>query len=157
MPRGRRAEEHNRLAQKMLYSMQAQGPPEELEEFEKLWDEDAPRRCHECNCELPADTPPEQHLCTNHIDAGKQITCGRVVEYTVVPQSTREATETEEAGAGASSYELPEKVIVHRCDGTVTAVGGCRVCTKCGRGAEVAETCAKIRDRVTKTKRKERS
>ena len=156
-PYAPRAEEHNRLAQKMRYSMQAQVPPEELEEFEKLWDEDAPRRCHECNCELPADTPPEQHLCTNHIDAGKQITCGRVVEYTVVPQSTREATETEEAGAGASSYELPEKVIVHRCDGTVTAVGGCRVCTKCGRGAEVAETCTKILDRVTKTKRKERS
>ena len=30
------AEEHNRLAQKMLYSMQAQVPPEEVEEFEKL-------------------------------------------------------------------------------------------------------------------------
>ena len=150
-------EEHNRLAQKMLYSMQAHVPPEELEEFEKLWDEDAPRRCHECNCELPADTPPEQHLCKNHKDAGKKITCGRVVERAVVPQSTREATETEEAGAGASSYELPEKVIAHRCDGTVTAVGGCRVCTKCGRGAEVAETCTKILDRVTKTKRKERS
>lgn len=38
-------DEHNRLAPKMLYSMQAQALPEELEESEKLWDEGAPCRC----------------------------------------------------------------------------------------------------------------
>ncbi len=33
----------------------AAGPPEELEDFRKVWDPDAPRHCRECNGALPAD------------------------------------------------------------------------------------------------------
>ena len=39
----------------------------------KLWDEAAPRRCHECHCELRADTPLGQNFCTKHADAGEKI------------------------------------------------------------------------------------
>ena len=138
-------EAHKKLAQKMLYSKQAQVPPEELEEFEKLWDKDAPRRCREYNCELPVDTPLGQHFCAKHRDAGKKFTCGRVAERMVVPKDPREEPEAE---ASASPYELPEKVIIHRCDGKVEMVGGFRVCTKCGREAEIAETRAGILDRA---------
>ena len=44
---------------------------------------------------------------------------------------------------------------MHRCDGTVTTVGGFHVCTRCGRGAEVAKTCTKILDHVTQKAKKE--
>ena len=131
-------EEHKKLARKKLYSMQAQVPPKELREFMAVWDEDAPRFCRECTRELSADALPEQFFCGAKCEhAGKKITCGRVVER---------------MGA-ASSNEQPGE-IVHRCDGTVTAVGGCYVCTKCGRGKKDAETCTKILDRVTQAQTK---
>ena len=50
-------------AQKKLYSMECQVPPEELEAFQKLWDEGAPRRCRENNCELSTDAPLGQLFC----------------------------------------------------------------------------------------------
>ena len=44
-------------ARKKLHSMECQVPPGELEDFQRVWGEDAPRRCLECNKELPADAP----------------------------------------------------------------------------------------------------
>lgn len=132
-------EAHKKLAQKMLYSMRAQMPPEELEEFEKLWDEGAPRRCHDCNCPLPANTGSGQLFCEQHADASRRITCGRVVERTVVPESPR----------------LPEEKVIRRCDGKVDTVGGFRGCTKCGRDADIAETCAGRLDRAAETELEE--
>ena len=121
-------EEHNRLAQKMLYSMQAQVPPEELEEFEKLWDEDAPCRCRECNKALPVSGDAKIFFCDAACEnANKKVTCGRVVERMVA----------------ASSNEQPGE-IARRCDGTVEVVRGCRVCTKCGQGKKIAEVCEKV-------------
>ena len=68
-------------AQKKLYSMECQIPPEELEEFQRNWDLDAPRRCYENNCEMPADAPPGQLFCSaEHAMVGQKILCGAVVE-----------------------------------------------------------------------------
>jgi len=131
-------EEHNRLAQKMLYSMQAQVPPEELEEFEKLWDEDAPCRCRECNKALPVSGNAKIFFCDAACEnANKKVTCGRVVERMVA----------------ASSNEQPGE-IARRCDGKVEVVSGCLVCTKCGRGKKIAETCTKNQDTITLAKEK---
>ena len=131
-------EEHNRLAQKMLYSMQAQVPPEELEEFEKLWDEDAPCRCRECNKALPVSGDAKIFFCDAACEnANKKVTCGRVVERMVA----------------ASSNEQPGE-IARRCDGKVEVVSGCLVCTQCGRGKKDAETCTKSQDILTLAKEK---
>ena len=122
----------------MLYSMQAQVPPEELEEFEKLWDEDAPCRCRECNKALPVSGDAKIFFCDAACEnANKKVTCGRVVERMVA----------------ASSNEQPGE-IARRCDGKVEVVSGCLVCTKRGRGKKDAETCTKSQDIITLAKEK---
>ena len=46
---------------------------------------------------------------------------------------------------------LLAEVASRRCDGNVNVVGGCPVCTKCGRGAETAKTRAGLLDRAAET------
>ena len=97
--------------------MECQIPLDELEEFQRVWDADAPRRCHENQCELPAETPLGQHFCTTGpAHAGKQIFCANVTERAVVNGEE----------------------IVRRCDGKVVYRSDCLVCTTCGQGANVA-------------------
>ena len=61
-------------ARKNLYSMECQVPPRELEEFQKFWDSDAPRRCHECNNELPTDaTLWQRFCCAEHAEASMKV------------------------------------------------------------------------------------
>ena len=127
--------------------MECHVPPKELEVFQKLWNEGAPRRCHENNCELPADTPLGQLFCKEHADAGRKVVWGLVVERKVVPKSTHESRDTK---VDANPYESPDGEVDRRC-GRVEMVAGCRVCTKCGRGAEVAKTCARNLDRTAET------
>ena len=70
------------------------------------------------------------------------------MERKVVPKSTHESRDTK---VDANPYESPDKEVVRRCDGRVEMVAGCRLCTKCGRGAEIAKTCARILDRTVET------
>ena len=44
-----------RTAQKLLYSKESQIPPRELQDFQALWDEDACKRCRECNARVDDD------------------------------------------------------------------------------------------------------
>ena len=115
-------------------------PPADVEEFQKVWDPEAPRRCRECNKALPvtARTLFCNLACEN---ASKKITCGRVVERTVVPKSSRETQSHSSRGVDACIYEPPQEEIVRYCDGKVELVGGCRVCAKCGQGREVEKLC----------------
>eukprot|EP00973_Karenia_brevis_P090912 12404968-Karenia_brevis.AAC.1 len=117
-------------ARKKLYSMECQVPPDELEEFQRVWDADAPRRCHENQCELPAGIPLGQHFCcAEHAHAGKQISCTNVKERTVV--------DGEE--------------IVSRCNGKVVHRSGCLVCATCGQGASVVKSVARSQERTAET------
>ena len=117
-------------AQKSLYSKECQVPPSELEEFQKLWDADAPRRCHETNSELPAGTPLGQHFCSpEHAHAGKQIFCTSVTKRTVVNGEE----------------------IVDRCNGKVAYRSACLVCTSCGQGADVAKCVTQTQERAADT------
>ena len=105
-------------ARKKLYSMECQIPPGELEEFQKLWDPDAPRRCHECHNELPADARSwHRFCCAEHVEAGTKVMCSRVLE--------RQDVNGEE--------------VVTYCSGDVVLRSGCRVCTACGQGSDVAK------------------
>ena len=105
-------------------------PPSELEEFQKLWDVDAPRRCYETNSELPAGTPLGQHFCSaEHAHAGKQIFCTSVTERTVVNGEE----------------------IVGRCNGKVVHRSGCHVCATCGQGANVAKIVARSQEHTADT------
>ena len=117
-------------ARKKLYSMECQVPPDELEEFQQIWDADAPRRCYETNSELPAGTPLGQHFCSpEHAHAGKQIFCTSVTKRTVVNGEE----------------------IVDRCNGKVAYRSACLVCTSCGQGANVAKSVAQIQERAADT------
>ena len=117
-------------ARKKLYSMECQVPPGELEEFQRVWDADAPRRCHVNQCELPAGIPLGQHFCcAEHAHAGKQIFCTNVKERTVV--------DGEE--------------IVSRCNGKVVHRSGCHVCATCGQGASVAKSVARSQEHTAET------
>ena len=117
-------------ARKKLYSMECQVPPGELEEFQRVWNADAPRRCHENHCELPGDTPPGQHFCSaEHAHAGKQIFCTNVTERTVVNGEE----------------------IARRCNGKVVYRSGCRVCTTCGQGSDIAKIVARSQEHTAET------
>lgn len=105
------------LARKYAYTSRSQVPPEELEQFQKLFNEYAPRRCREYNCELPDDAPLGQLLCRAHAGAGVINTCGTVLE--------RDAAHN----------------VVHRCEGEVEKRAGCFICTECDLGLDIAETC----------------
>ena len=117
-------------ARKKLYSMECQVPPGELEEFQKLWDEDALRCCHECHCELPGGAPLGQHFCSaEHEHADKQIFCTNVAEHAAV-----NGDET-----------------ARRCNGNVVYRNSCRVCTDCGQGSDVAKIVARSQKRTDET------
>ena len=105
------------LARNLAYTNRSKVPPAELEQFQKLFNEYAPRRCREYNCELPHDAPPGQLLCQAHAGAGVITTCGTVLE--------RDAAHN----------------VVHRCEGEVEKRAGCFVCTECDLGLDIAETC----------------
>ena len=96
------------------------------------------QRCHENNCELPADAPLGQHFCAEHANAGKTITCAYVVEREVVDMGSRSLHNV----LNASPCESHEEAIVRRCNGEVIMVEGCRVCKKCGQGSAIAKTVA---------------
>ena len=102
-------------ARKKLYSMECQIPPGELEEFQKVWDKDAPRRCRECNRPLPAGAPSDQLFCCDaHAAAGKSLFC------------SRRAGPPDEEGFPA------------RCTGKVVLRNGWHVCTVCEHGKKEA-------------------
>ena len=105
-------------ARKLAYAMECQVPPGELEEFQKLWDEDAPRRCHEYNCVMPADAPLGKRLCAKHADAGKSILCTRAI---------------------GRSQDADGEVVTTHCGGEIVYHNGCRVCKACDTGTELAE------------------
>jgi len=106
-------------AQKKAYTTECQVPPGELEEFQKLWDDGAPRRCYETNSELPADTPPGQHFCKpEHADASRIVACARVKK--------RRMDEDDD--------ETP----VTYCGGRAVYRGAVRVCSVCDKGADIA-------------------
>ena len=68
-----------RTAQKLAYSKESQIPPRELQEFQALWDEDAPSRCEECNARIDND----YRFCKKHQNIGKVIipgTCLRIIK-----------------------------------------------------------------------------
>ena len=68
-----------RTAQKLAYSKESQIPPRELQEFQALWDEDAPNRCEECNTRIDN----AERFCKKHQNSGKVIipgTCLRIVK-----------------------------------------------------------------------------
>jgi hypothetical protein len=105
-------------ARKLAYSMECQVPPGELEEFQKLWNVDAPRRCHEDHCTMPVDAPLGKRFCTKHADAGKSILCTRTTER---------------------SEDADGEVVTTHCGGKIVCRNGCRVCKACDIGADVAE------------------
>ena len=105
-------------ARKFAYSKECQVPPGELEEFQKLWDEDAPRRCREYNCAMPADAPLGKRFCAKHADAGKSILCTRAI---------------------GRSQDADGEVVTTHCGGQIVSRSGCRVCKACDTGAELAE------------------
>ena len=110
--------------------MECQVPPDELEEFQRVWGADAPRSCHENQCKLPADTPLGQHFCSaEHAHAGKQIFCTNVTERTVVNGEE----------------------IARRCNGKVVYRSGCRVCTTCGQGSDIAKIVARSQEHTAET------
>ena len=109
-------------AQEKLYSMECQVPPEELEDFQRVWKENAPRRCLECNKELPADAPRNQCFCGAHADAWKFV-CTSIVNR-------------EEIKIGNEST-------IRSCRGKIVVRSGCRVCATCGAGADIAESVAR--------------
>ena len=106
--------EHNRLAQKMLYSMQAQVPPEELEEFEKLSDADAPRRCRECNCELPADARRGQLLCVDYCPDASRLVAGGLSLLYVFDEETRKQVHSLGAGTSEATSGHSNRVLAAR-------------------------------------------
>ena len=111
-------------------------PPSELEEFQKLWDVDAPRRCYETNSELPTGTPLGQHFCNaEHAHAGKRIFCTSVTKRTVVNGEE----------------------IVHRCNGKVVYRSACHVCTTCGQGADVVKIVTQSQEHAADTELGKRS
>ena len=58
------------------YRKESDLPPKVLEEFQKVWDAAAPRRCRECSNALPASSPLMQVFCGEACAAaGKKITC----------------------------------------------------------------------------------
>lgn len=75
-PYDRDAEVSLKMAQKKVYSMTCQVPPEEYEAFAKVFDDTVERRCHEYGCKLPADTPAGQNYCAAHANAGRKLFCG---------------------------------------------------------------------------------
>ena len=105
-------------ARKLAYSMECQVPPGELEEFQKLWNADAPRRCHEDHCTMPVDAPLGKRFCAKHADAGKSILCTRAIER---------------------SEDADGEVVTTHCGGKIVYRNGCRVCTACDTGTDVAE------------------
>ena len=119
------------LARQKKYTMLSQVPPEELEELQKLFNENAPRRCREWNCALPDDAPSGQLLCQTHAGAGRTTICGTILER--------------DAAGG----------VARRCDGEVEVQAGCFVCTKCERGVSEAKICESVRARPVPSKRKD--
>jgi len=105
-------------AQKKAYTTECQVPPGELEEFQKLWDDGAPRRCYETNSELPADTPPGQHFCKpEHADASRIVACARVKKRRM---------------------DEDDDETVTYCGGRAVYRGAVRVCSVCDKGADIA-------------------
>ena len=49
-----------------LYTMECQIPPHELQQFQSIWNTRAPRRCKECNCEVPEDHGTRCKKCMKH-------------------------------------------------------------------------------------------
>jgi len=95
-------------------------PPAELEAFQQVWGK-APARCRECNSSLPADTPFTMPYCSDTCrEAGKRLSCWHSV-----------------------CVDGP------RCGGKVEIRDGCRVCTVCGNGADIAKSVAACRKTET--------
>ena len=104
-----------RTAQKLAYSKESQIPPRELQEFQALWDEDAPNRCLECNARIGND----EKYCKNHQNVGKDIP-GTCLKF------------TKDAVDGPIDPDRYEPV-APRCGGKIEELGnGAWWCQKCG-------------------------
>ena len=119
-------------ARKKLYSMECQVPPDEFAGFQKVWDADAPRRCHECHCELPAGAPRGQHFCTKHANAGRKVVCSKIVRDRMLERAENDEN-------------------ARRCNGDVVFRNGVYVCKACGQGADIAENLVSIGDQTEET------
>ena len=102
------------LCREKLYTMECQIPPYELQPFQQLWNARAPRRCAECNCELPEDCDGPR--CKKHraVPTQLQHTCKKRLD-----ENGREV-----------------------CGGLMSMVRGFGCCEKCGSGKELQESVA---------------
>ena len=88
--------------------------PNELQSFQRLWNSHAPRRCDECNGDLPEDdTGTLCKACKKRPMKHTTLTCATLVE---------ESSKT--------------------CGGPLTFARGFSQCEKCGLGKELQETIA---------------
>ena len=70
------AYEDLRIARKPAYNKECQIPPQELQGFQRLWDEDAPNRCLECSAHIGDDAK----YCEKHHDAGMTMICRKFIQ-----------------------------------------------------------------------------
>ena len=73
-----------RTAQKLAYSKESQIPPRELQEFQALWDDDAPSRCEECNARIDN----EYRFCKNTRTLAKSSSQGPASGSSKTPTSS---------------------------------------------------------------------
>ena len=107
-------------ARSKAYSCESQIPPRERQDFQRVWDENAPARCLECNDPIPDGY---DFCCKKHQYAGAVRVCGRP------------------CGSKSSGNELADahgKEVILRCQGKVLEVHGIFVCQDCGHNKEVA-------------------
>ena len=107
-------------ARKKAYSCEAHIPPWEKQDFQRVWDEDAPARCLECNNPIPDG---QSYCCLEHKNAGTKRVCGR-------PCGVKEGQDDL-----AVAHGLEEHL---RCPGEVVDVKGIWVCQLCGHNKDIA-------------------
>ena len=67
-----------------LYAMECQIPPHELQQFQGIWNTRAPRRCKECNCEVPEDHGTRCKKCLKRPMERTTLTCKALDEESKV-------------------------------------------------------------------------
>ena len=109
-------------ARKKAYSCEAHIPPWEKQAFQRVWDEDAPARCLECNDPIPDG---QSYCCPEHKNAGAKRVCGR-------PCGVKEEQDDMKVAHGIVEFL--------RCPGNVVDVNGIWVCQLCGHNKDIAAT-----------------
>ena len=132
-----------RTAKKLLYSKESQIPPRELQDFQALWDEDACKRCRECNARVDND----KIYCKKHEDIEKVVpgTCispVRDLHYVKSPDDPFDflAPFAEVEGPETEDGDGPERPV---CGGEVQELAnGTWACKKCE--ATRQKTCSNV-------------